>query len=342
MMRRCLTAGLVASAAGYTLSPGAKSAAGAHVKALEVKMAHVVALDFDGVLCDSEPELTRTAWRTCVALWPEVMERAADTATETPWKAGARRAWTGGQGWEPLAGNGADNMPNWLAAKMRLLRPALETGFESALMMRLCVDEALMSADSQRAQRPLTPGEITANWGPELLDTLLVRYGVRRDECIEAYARTRDAWLEEDLESWLEANAFYEGAIEALRAVVEAESTEVYIVTTKQRRFAQALLSDAGIELDDDRIFGLGSGPKAATLALLQDRHPDATISFVEDKIETLRTVANDLNLFSVGLYFAEWGYSTAEQKALSASMPRVKSLSVDSDLTLALSAPNE
>ena len=261
-MRRCLTAGLVASAAGYTLSPGAKSAAGAHVKALEVKMAHVVALDFDGVLCDSEPELTRTAWRTCVALWPEVMERAADTATETPWKAGARRAWTGGQGWEPLAGNGADNMPNWLAAKMRLLRPALETGFESALMMRLCVDEALMSADSQRAQRPLTPGEITANWGPELLDTLLVRYGVRRDECIEAYARTRDAWLEEDLESWLEANAFYEGAIEALRAVVEAESTEVYIVTTKQRRFAQALLSDAGIELDDDRIFGLGSGPK--------------------------------------------------------------------------------
>ena len=47
MMRR-LTAARI-SAAG-THSPGREICGGAHVKALEVKMAHVVALDFDGVL----------------------------------------------------------------------------------------------------------------------------------------------------------------------------------------------------------------------------------------------------------------------------------------------------
>ena len=57
-------------------------------------------------------------------------------------------------------------------------------------------------------------------------------------------------------------------------------------------------------------------------------------MSFVEDKVETLRAVANDVSLFSTALYFAEWGYSTAEQQALASSMPRVKSLSTSESLS--------
>lgn len=61
----------------------------------------------------------------------------------------------------------------WLRAKLRLLRPIVETGFESVLLLRLCAEEALASGP---AKRPLTIGEITANWGPELRETLLERY----------------------------------------------------------------------------------------------------------------------------------------------------------------------
>ena len=43
---------------------------------------------------------------------------------------------------------GEDGLPNWLAAKMKLLRPVLETGYESVLMMRLCAEEAVAAQRS--------------------------------------------------------------------------------------------------------------------------------------------------------------------------------------------------
>jgi hypothetical protein len=89
--------------------------------------------------------------------------------------------------------------------------------------------------------------------------------------------------------------------------------------------------------LPEGTIFGLGSGPKPDTLALLRQKYPEATLRFVEDKAETVRAAADDLRLFSVGLYFAEWGYSTPEQAALAASMPRVQSLAQARDLASVL-----
>jgi hypothetical protein len=72
----------------------------------------VVALDFDGVLCDSEPELTRTAWRTARALWPSLMEETAalEGTRATPGQLGARKAWAEGS-WDELRGNGEDGLP---------------------------------------------------------------------------------------------------------------------------------------------------------------------------------------------------------------------------------------
>ena len=100
------------------------------------KMAQVFVLD-TSVICDSETELTRSAWRAACDLWPEEMS-AASEMSESPWRAGARKAWAEGT-WEPLRGDGEDGLPNWLAFKMRVLRPQIETGYESLLLMRLCV-----------------------------------------------------------------------------------------------------------------------------------------------------------------------------------------------------------
>lgn len=292
----------------------------------------VVALDFDGVICDSEPELTRSAWRTAVELWPDRMSAAAEL---DPQSAGARRAWVGGD-WEGLQGLSDDEegLPIWLAEKMRQIRPCIETGYESVLLMRLCVDEAVASSSGKSGSRPLTPGEITTNFNPEMRDVLLARYGLRAEEAIQRYSDVRDAWIADDEEGWLSANGFYGGAVDAVRKAVSDGEHELYIVTTKQARFAQALLQSQGIQLADERIFGLGSGPKAKTLSTLAQRHEGSCVSFVEDKVETLRAVANDVSLFSTALYFAEWGYSTAEQQALASSMPRVKSLSTSESLS--------
>jgi len=296
---------------------------------------NIFALDFDGVLCDSESELTRSAWRAACELWPDVMAHASETAEE-PWRAGARGSWTGGD-WEQLQGIGPDDLPNWLAFKMKALRPHVETGYESLLLIRLCVDEALAAQRaSSSGARPLTPGEIGANWG-DMRDVLLARYALPQQKAIETLGAARDAWIESDPEGWLSANSFYPGVIEAVRAAVADGSADVHILTTKQRRLALELMRSAGLELEDAhedaRVFGLGSGPKVQTLRALQQAHPSSALSFVEDRVQTLRTVANEPSLFGCRLYFAHWGYSDSEQRAAAASMPRVRTLSRSDEL---------
>ena len=64
----------------------------------------VVACDLNGVLVDSQSEFTRSAWIAARELWPEEFEIASKVElTSKPWRAGARRAWAGGE-WGPLQG----------------------------------------------------------------------------------------------------------------------------------------------------------------------------------------------------------------------------------------------
>ena len=291
----------------------------------------VVCLDFDGVLCDSEPALTKTAWRAACKRWPDVMQA---TVTVDPKMAGARRAWTGGS-WEPLQGTSEEGMPNWLREKMRLCVPLLSSGYESTLIMRLCADEALSAAPGKR---PLTIGELGSNWGPDMRDTLLARYAFRsREEAVELYETARDQWYAEDPDTWLDAaGTFYDGAIGAVREVMAddtSSATSVYVLTSKSHEAARALLSASGLELDDEHVLSgiQGDAAKAARLAELRQQHAEATLAFVDDSVPPLRAVANHLGLFGAELYHARWGYSTPQQQAEAAAMPRVRGLGPES-----------
>ena len=85
--------------------------------------------------------------------------------------------------------------------------------------------------------------------------------------------------------------------------------------------------------MDASRVIGreAGGGDKAGTLAELRARHPEASLAFVDDRVATLRGICNAIGLFGVELFFAEWGYSTAQQQAIVASMPRVRKLGPES-----------
>ena len=294
----------------------------------------VICLDFDGVLCDSEPALTRIAWRAACERWPDVMSA---TLALDPKTAGARRSWTGGS-WEPLKGENADGMPNWLAAKMRKLRPVISSAHESTLMLRLCADEALAASKDRAGRRPLTPGEIASNWGEDMRESLLARYAFRTpQEAVDMYEAARDDWFTAEPDKWLAASStFYDGAVEAVRTVdasSDSDSTAVYVVTSRPRAATRALLSAAGLPLDDDRVLADvdGDAAKAAAIVELRQRHADATIAFVDDRVTPLRTVANNLGLFGIELYHARWGYSTPQQEAEAAAMPRVRGLGPES-----------
>ena len=117
-------------------------------------------------------------------------------------------------GGQPLCGTGADGMPNWLEAKMRLLRPVIQSDADSLLLIRLCMEEAL-SPDARK--RPLTVGEITESWGHcgentenwGLRDLLLRRFKLSDDEAARACEETRAAWIDEEPAGWASAHRQY-------------------------------------------------------------------------------------------------------------------------------------
>ena len=238
-------------------------------------------------------------------------------------------------GGRPLLGtaDGMDGMPRWFENKMRLLHPLCRNEFENLLLARLCADEVALE-DPRR--RPLTVGEVTVNWGPELVDMLLMRYGFANEaEARLECAATRDAWISEDIDGYFEAlNTGYGSSFKSVRKAMtgadgDAAAPAVYIMTSRKRRHAQALLRRQGLQLADSCVLGeLGREGKRAALTKLRAEHPSSTLRFIDDDAVLLREVARDLRLFSAELFYAEWGHDVEGGEATVAAMPRVCSLS--------------
>lgn len=142
------------------------------------------------------------------------------------------------------------------------------------------------------------------------------KWKLDRKRMIQEYGEVRDKWMSQDMESWLRLNQPYEGVPDCLDGMLQG-GAEVFIITTKQRRFCQALLEDFGLELPQERIFGLEDGPKTDVLASLLERADLAgkQFHFIEDKLGTLEKVAADSRLSSLLLYLVDWGYNTEKDR---------------------------
>lgn len=235
----------------------------------------VYALDFDGVVCDSAGETGLTGWRAAARIWPE----------------------------HPL------DAPAEYAAAFRVIRPALEVGYDSLLMaglVRAGVSAEAILADFQELKREL-----------------MARDRLDEAELIRVFGHTRDRWLELDPDGWLAVHTFFPGVVEAINAA----AGPVFIITTKQHRFATALLERAGARIAPERVFGLEAGPKSGVLRELQARADlqHATFHFVEDRLRTLLKVAEETELAAVQLHFATWGYTGADALAEAAQHPRIQ-----------------
>ena len=116
-------------------------------------------------------------------------------------------------------------------------------------------------------------------------------------------------------------------AAELLRA---ADAGGLHIVTTKQARFAHALLTErAGVDaVPLDRIFSMtASGlPKTTVLAELQrGAAPGEPLRFVEDKLSALEKVCADPALAGWELLFVDWGFNTPAERARADAHPRIR-----------------
>ncbi len=243
----------------------------------------LVALDFDGVICDSAHESALTAWEAFRSLWPEA-------------------------GGTPPAG--------YAEAYVRL-RPALETGWENYVLVRLIVDGVDEGDVLERFQ-----------WHCE---DVLRRHELCRETLVEGFGRARDAWRDRDPAAWLESQPLYPGVAGMIREHLASERT-LYVISTKQSRFIEQILSHHGIALPPGRLLGLESGPKTDSLQRIAREHAlaPADVWFVEDRLGTLERAARVDALAGLGLFLADWGYNTPAERERAKASPGIEIIDLE------------
>ena len=208
-------------------------------------------------------------------------------------------AETGCSGWKAAAALWPQDCPSPLPPQELLerfcaLRPCLETGYQAIPMMRLLMDGVAVQ-------------EITASFS-EQIQQCMAKHKLEKEELVRRFGNARDKWIGDNLEEWLAMHTFYPGVVDALKTALGA-GLQIHILTTKQERFVQALLSGCGIQFPSNRLWGLDKhAPKENILQALRE-NTKATIHFVEDRLETLRRMERLHALESVRLYLADWGF---------------------------------
>ena len=205
-----------------------------------------------------------------------------------------------------------------LLDKFRQVRPVMGTGYESILIIKLLHDgetvEAIMVDYHAKTQKVIEDS------------------GLNIDSLKKLFGETRDSWIEDDLDGWIDMNPLFSGIAEKLQHL--SEQAVWYIVTTKQERFVKHILSANQIELAEDRIFGLDRNmTKEEILIDLAKKHAQDKIYFVEDMLASLLMVLNNNKLESVNLFLALWGYNTAQDK-LDAETQAIELIDIDNFLT--------
>lgn len=248
-----------------------------------ISQPYILALDFDGVICDGLEEYFATTQKAYTQIWHEKIS----------------------QNFETLA-------PNFYH-----LRPVIETGWEMPILLRALVlnidREKILNQWSEIAQDIVKTEQLDTTEIAKILDTV------------------RDRWIKSDLDSWLKLHRFFPGIIQRLSEIINS-STQLYIVTTKEGRFASELLAQQGIQLPKASIIGKEcQRPKYETLRLLRDNatQDNPSIWFVEDRLKTLKLVQQQADLATVKLFLADWGYNTAKERDAIANDQNIKLLSI-------------
>jgi phosphoglycolate phosphatase-like HAD superfamily hydrolase len=255
------------------------------VKDLSVTDPRILALDFDGVICNTVYEGLRSAWQVC----------------------------------REVRGEGGANPPPEVGDAFVRLRPVLEYGWEFPVLLLAILDgipepDLLQGFQTAWRQQILTKYHLTPI-------VLAARFDAARDRAIRA-----------SLTDWLEDQGLYPGLADRLRATLH-DGVQLFVLTTKEGRFAHQLLGINGVTLPPARVWGKEQArPKPELLRVLRQKQgvEYGDIWFVEDRLKTLRSVEEQADLAAVGLFLATWGYLMPGDKEEAARDSRIVPLTLD------------
>lgn len=249
----------------------------------------ILALDFDGVICDGMLEYFQTAWRTYCQVW--------QPKNQTP--------------------------PDDLAPSFYRLRPVVETGWEMPILLRalmLGITEAKILEDwSAIVQKLILSENLDAKDIGRQLDAI-------RDEWI---ATDLEGWLGlhqfypgviERISRILSPEKDNPENFTQLYIVTTKEGRFVQQLLQKQG-IQLAASQIIGKECQRPKYKTL--------LELVKITDDASQIWFVEDLLKTLQLVEQQFELNEVRLYLANWGYNTPEHQEFVRNEPRIKLLSL-------------
>jgi phosphoglycolate phosphatase-like HAD superfamily hydrolase len=252
----------------------------------------LLALDFDGVVCDGRPEYFETAWRAYVEAWPPP-------------------ALTPGR-------------PDNVAAQFSTLRPLIESGWEMPLLIHALLAGVGPARLASRHVWLKTAKELMDGAGVSA-ETLGRALNRTRDE---SFARDRDGWLSHHrfypgVITRLVALTSGEPRVvivttkaeRFVRALLAGQNPNLTAIEVIGREPGAPVPKPVILRRLGDR-YGIGA---------------DGTgLWFVEDLLETLETTATKPELAGARLFLADWGYNTPEDRASVNESGRVRLLSLE------------
>jgi phosphoglycolate phosphatase-like HAD superfamily hydrolase len=251
----------------------------------------ILALDFDGVVCDGRPEYFETAWQAYVAAWPPPALTVA--------------------------------RPEKIAARFSELRPLIESGWEMPLMVHaLLAGVGSDTLKDRAAWLRAAPGLMkSAGVGAEALGRALNKV---RDDW---FARDAPSWLAHHrfydgvparivtlLGSPTEVVIVTTKAERFVRSLLTSVDSRLGQVTVIGREPGKPVPKPDILRRLADRA-GLGGD--------------GAGLWFVEDMLETLEATTQRPKLAGARLFLADWGYNMPDDRAHARHHRRIRLLSL-------------
>ena len=213
-----------------------------------------------------------------------------DSANES-----GRCAWLAGSiVWEKWRGI---DIPKAYLKKFKELRPLIETAYQSIALMKLI---------SEDYSETFIKKEFNF-----MMEQVFTSISLNKKALIKLFDKIREDWLKVNPKNWFSWHKLYPCTKDIIR-VGKSYYKEVFIVSTKEKKYIERLLEFFGIDFNPNNIYGLESGEtkiEIITNILKEKKVSPKNSIFIDDYSETLRSIAANNFLKDMRLYLASWGY---------------------------------
>ncbi|GBF95946.1 hypothetical protein Rsub_08069 [Raphidocelis subcapitata] len=251
----------------------------------------VIALDFDGVVCDSVGESSLSAFKAAALKWPEIFA--------TPEAEAAKPR---------------------LVEQMRAVRPVVETGYENVVQIRALYEGTGVEEMLAGWHAGMLAG-MMERWQLDRGE-LVTLFGRVRDEWIAA---DLPGWLAPNRIYPGVADAV-KASLAGGDEVYVVTTKQARFTHTLLRDMA-----GVDLPADRIHSTTVSGEPKSRVLARLAAQHAGAGgYVFVEDKYSTLeKVIAAPETAGKWDLYLVDWGYNTPDERAAAAASPNIRLIGV-------------